>query len=227
VWDANTGKVLFSLGAKGQFVPERRVQPRWQAPAVGAATMAIARLLGTSTRKRRCSRPCRWSRPGRRLVLAVACSPDGKWLAATGNRKITIWDAGTRRRASEPAGHRGLIESLAFSADSKRLISGGRDKRVQVWDLEKGEPEWAGRPQWIDSGLAFSEAASSRSGSPRPAAMDTRADLGRPDRQATSRPGRRPPSGLFRPGREATGGGRYRRQAWWSGRSDWKAASTS
>jgi WD40 repeat protein len=34
-------------------------------------------------------------------------------------------------------GHIAFVSSLAFSRDSKHLVSGSRDKTVKVWDLAR------------------------------------------------------------------------------------------
>jgi WD40 repeat protein len=36
-------------------------------------------------------------------------------------------------------GHKGHVESIAFSSDGKRLVSGGSDATVRVWDLATGK----------------------------------------------------------------------------------------
>jgi len=51
-----------------------------------------------------------------------------------------MWDAETGEAIGAPfRGHDDLIMSVAFSHDSKRLISGSRDWMVRVWDVESGE----------------------------------------------------------------------------------------
>ncbi|MFM8498319.1 MAG: hypothetical protein ACKOEM_22785 [Planctomycetia bacterium] len=46
-------------------------------------------------------------------------------------------------------GHTGVVQALAFSADSSRLISGGRDKLAIVWQLPDEPDEPAGRERDI------------------------------------------------------------------------------
>jgi WD40 repeat protein len=67
----------------------------------------------------------------------VAFSRDGKLFAAASHRpgdRIRVWDAsGQEVRVIE--GFRGIVSSLAFMADGKRLVTGMEDGSALVWDL--------------------------------------------------------------------------------------------
>ena len=43
-------------------------------------------------------------------------------------------------RAVDVAGHRGAVLASGFSADGTRLVSGGDDGTVRVWDARTGDP---------------------------------------------------------------------------------------
>jgi len=67
------------------------------------------------------------------------------WLMLAG--QMPAVQADVTREASDPilrldvAGHTGEVRALAFSADSTRLFSGGRDKVAIVWKIARGEAE--------------------------------------------------------------------------------------
>ena len=75
-------------------------------------------------------------------VNCIAWSSDGK-LVATGDDEgnITFFEGNDAKGFAEiptmyiRKAHDGLVSDLDFSPDSKRLVSGGFDKRVKVWTL--------------------------------------------------------------------------------------------
>jgi RNA polymerase sigma factor (sigma-70 family) len=72
------------------------------------------------------------------LAGAVAFSPDGKLVAASGDGpqgRIGLWDAATGKEAGGVEGVTKPVHSLAFSPDGKRLLAGMQDTTVLVWDL--------------------------------------------------------------------------------------------
>ncbi len=76
-------------------------------------------------------------------VFALAFSPDGKELAASGVNEVTVWDAANgkllRRLARLPA----RIHALTYSADGKHLLIGGGSAgeygEVALVDAKTGE----------------------------------------------------------------------------------------
>ncbi|KIJ10197.1 hypothetical protein PAXINDRAFT_86401 [Paxillus involutus ATCC 200175] len=72
-----------------------------------------------------------WDKGG---VLAVAALSDGQWIAMGGEQKnITLWNATTCEKAIELEGHSNDVQSLEFSPDSVRVVSGLTDKTVIIW----------------------------------------------------------------------------------------------
>jgi tRNA A-37 threonylcarbamoyl transferase component Bud32 len=71
------------------------------------------------------------------FIYGCAFSPDGRWIAAHDNSDsiLRVWDAATGREEITLRGIPSVVNSIAFSADSKFIVAGYRDGRVIVWDL--------------------------------------------------------------------------------------------
>ncbi len=48
---------------------------------------------------------------------------------------MKVWDSHTGKLVRTFRGHTGLVSSIAFSPDGRRLVSGSRDKTVKIWDV--------------------------------------------------------------------------------------------
>ena len=77
--------------------------------------------------------------------MAVALSPDARWVAAAlwkvggGDSTIHVWDAASGAELHvipQTAGE--TVWSLSFSPDGRRLASAGFDAKVKIWDTESG-----------------------------------------------------------------------------------------
>ena len=68
-------------------------------------------------------------------VNAVACSADGKLLAAAGDDNIIrLYQLPAGTAAGELQGHHGPVVALHFAADSTRLYSASSDQSLRSWD---------------------------------------------------------------------------------------------
>jgi len=75
-------------------------------------------------------------------VHSISWSPDGKLVAAGDNEgNVTFFDGSDLNGFAEipnmyiKKAHEAVVSSLDFSPDSKRLVTGGFDKKVKVWTL--------------------------------------------------------------------------------------------
>jgi WD40 repeat protein/serine/threonine protein kinase len=79
----------------------------------------------------------------------VLYSPDGRYLAAASrdydqtiskeSGEVKLWDAATGKEVRTLRGHNRMVTSLAFTPDSRRLISGSNDWTVKVWEVSSGQ----------------------------------------------------------------------------------------
>jgi RNA polymerase sigma factor (sigma-70 family) len=72
-------------------------------------------------------------------VHCAALSPDGRLVAAGGNRTIRIWDAATGKELRRLAGPERITHALAFSPDSKVLAGWDRLRALCFWDAATGK----------------------------------------------------------------------------------------
>jgi WD40 repeat protein len=75
------------------------------------------------------------------VLTSLTFSPDGSLLAVSGYHEVLIWKADGSERVARLVGLSERVQSIAFSADGKRLaVAGGSPARfgeIQVWDLAK------------------------------------------------------------------------------------------
>jgi WD40 repeat protein len=70
----------------------------------------------------------------------LAYSPDGRWLAvrASDDKSVLLLDARTHVTVARFPGHESLVNSAAFSPDSRLLASCSRDRTVRLWQVGGG-----------------------------------------------------------------------------------------
>ncbi|BGP00204.1 U3 small nucleolar RNA-associated protein 13 [Rhodotorula toruloides] len=78
------------------------------------------------------------------MVFDIASAGDGgkqgraRLITGADDCKIRVWDLRTREGLHVLDGHVSVVRGLDVTKDGKLLVSGGRDKVVNVWDLERG-----------------------------------------------------------------------------------------
>src|SRR5262249_12354687 len=70
-------------------------------------------------------------------VSHAAFSPDGKTLAAGGQRALTLWDVASQKELYQLP--RAFANWLTFSPDSTTLASSGLSS-IHLWDVATGKP---------------------------------------------------------------------------------------
>jgi WD40 repeat protein len=70
------------------------------------------------------------------VIHGIAVAPDHTLAVATDDSRVTV----VRERGNAVlAGHLGRVFAVAFTSDSKTLVSGGEDRELIVWDATTGE----------------------------------------------------------------------------------------
>jgi WD40 repeat protein len=73
-------------------------------------------------------------------VLGVAFSADSKYLFTCGDSDVYMWDIATGKKAKVLEGKGSyLVNSMSLSADGRRLLTGGEDKMLRLWDTATGK----------------------------------------------------------------------------------------
>ncbi|MEJ8755545.1 WD40 repeat domain-containing protein [Pontibacter sp. H259] len=71
-------------------------------------------------------------------VTDVAFSNDSRYLLAAHGNNANIWDVASRK-VLRTFGQKGTLLAVAYTPDNKLVALGGKDKTVQVWQVDSGE----------------------------------------------------------------------------------------
>ncbi|HEX4950403.1 MAG TPA: protein kinase, partial [Blastocatellia bacterium] len=71
---------------------------------------------------------------------SLTLSPDGKLLAVADKiAAVLLFDSTTGEKILTLKGHNSFVRRMAFSPDSKRLLTGATDQTARLWDLRTGQ----------------------------------------------------------------------------------------
>ncbi|HKB40175.1 MAG TPA: PQQ-binding-like beta-propeller repeat protein, partial [Gemmataceae bacterium] len=145
VWDAATGKEVFTYSIRGSNVYGLAFSPDGKLLALGISR--DVKVLDAATGKE-----LLWIKNGPNFLFRMAFSPDSKRLAVaaglSGDKPgdIHIWDPNTGKEVMTLGGHTEAVLAVAYSADGKYLVSssggttGTKQGEVRLWNAATGRP---------------------------------------------------------------------------------------
>jgi WD40 repeat protein len=149
VWEALTGRTLLTLGSRGALFVQNAVWAPDGRQIAGRVLEGVhfwdaisGTLLSTSWKISSVASD------GANAVDSLAWSPNGRYLAAAADLDsgsetlVVVWEAATGRNVMLYRGHTDTVFVAAWSPDSRRLASAGRDMTVHVWEATTGQTEY-------------------------------------------------------------------------------------
>lgn len=136
VWSVDTGKIVVALHGHTNTVLSGAFSPDGKTIATGSAD-ATLRLWEASSGKQ-------ILKLDGGQVLSLAFSPDGAKIATGTRGSAQIWDLPSGKVVATLLGHSidylyDAINEVNFSADSKMLITAGKDTTARIWRVEDGQ----------------------------------------------------------------------------------------
>ncbi len=129
VWDASRDKLVNTLDGHSDWVNSVVYSPDGLNIISGSNDGSVRFWDSVSGKETRKFREEWWGE-----IRGLAISGDGSYLAgATENNSVVLWYTKSGKLLNVLAGHSGRVNAVAFSADSKLIVSGGVDGTVKVW----------------------------------------------------------------------------------------------
>jgi WD40 repeat protein len=149
LWNASNGRRLATFD-------NPKLSGAWLDPTNPRRSVAVGSDGGLRIWRLGARVPLVLRRHGAPLTQA-AFSPNGKLVAAIGvSRDAWLFDARTGAPLHTLQGHSDTIDALAWSRDSRRLVTGGNDDWWRVWDVATGSAPYGNQDSGPISAVALS-----------------------------------------------------------------------
>jgi WD40 repeat protein len=135
LWDTDTGQEVLSVASPAAgHIQCLAISPNGHRLACAWSRPDLVRIWDAPPPATACTLHA--SNPP---LAAVAFSPDGRRLAATGAGDSILWDTATALEVQSFKYHIGQVNCLAYRPDGLRLATGSADCTVVVWDPATGK----------------------------------------------------------------------------------------
>lgn len=137
IWSLQTGELIHTLIGHRQAVNSVAIHPNGKLIASASDDKTI-KLWSLESGKQVCTLTGHIDN-----VIAASFSPNGNVLASSGDindKTVKLWFLSKNRNITLK-GHSdwfGGIDSIAFTADSKLIASGSKDKTIKIWQVDTG-----------------------------------------------------------------------------------------
>jgi WD40 repeat protein len=135
IWDLATRQAVVTIDRLPNLMVASSFSPDGKLLAGVATLQGLVKVWDAATGREAFSCRC----PDGYRLLHVYFSPDGKHLAACGEKGIVIWDVARHETPVAWPSDSPVGVGLAFSASEKRLAMGGIEGIVELWDTAGGQ----------------------------------------------------------------------------------------
>ena len=130
LWNAETGESIRELYSHKNYVQAVAISPN--------SRLVLSASWDNTARVFDLDEDVLIRRHDVRLAYTCAFSPDGRRYAVAGEGVVEVFNSDSGEKVTTINGHNGkLITYVSFSADSKLLVSGGRDFKVCLWPIDE------------------------------------------------------------------------------------------
>jgi WD40 repeat protein len=138
-WDARTGREQYTRKAHTTDVRAIALSPDGRRIASGSRDHTVKVFDADTGQERLTYRGHTGEGDGVWDVGGVCFSPDGRFIASGSDQGfVRVWDAETGEEKLTPLSPKDFISCVAWSADGKYIVSGGRET-IKIWSSVSGE----------------------------------------------------------------------------------------
>lgn len=132
-WNVNTGEEIKRYSGHSNYVYAVAFSPDGQLIASGGVDKTVRIFnLGTGQLMK--------TFDGHNESVTNVTFLSNTQVASSGDSVIHVWDLTTNKEAPRRfEGHQGRIPAMAISPDGRRLLTGGDDRTVKLWDAQTGK----------------------------------------------------------------------------------------